>query len=381
MRKLMEFTEEKGEGNTGEHTESLKTLDEDALNDNKLVTSVEARLKNLRGLEREADDSAEYEDTEDRSTPPVPDDETEEDDSEADDSDDSDDSTPVDDSEDGKDPVTIPEAYVRAAIHQGWKQEDIDGLVKHSPDLALTTLTSCYNSVNNATKEWSELGRAKIEQERAAAEADSKSKDDSVNVDPLVNKLKETYGDDPLIDTVAELLKRNKVEQSKHQQDPRDLYSTATARANAAANASVDARVNAFFGSDAMKPYEEFYGKVGLSQSINDLTNGQQEHRLSVMEQAECILGGMRMRGMNPSIEEVLEKAHLVVTEPIREQVIRNSIKKTAKQRESSMMFRPAKSKKTSSAIDTKHQGKPKTRQELIERTEQRLAKVPGLRS
>lgn len=374
MRKAMEF---ESEGNSGEHTEALKELDEKALEEPELVNSIDARLKNLRKLESELDES----DSETESPiPEVPDDDVEEDDDQAADEDDLEDDSKAEDVEDSKDgPVTIPEAYVRAAIHQEWKQDDIDELIKQNPELALKTFSNCYNSVNNATKEWSAIGRAKIEEERRKAEADVTVPDSKPDIEPLLEKLRESYGNDPLVETVAKLLEQNSKAAEPKANDAtrsKDLYATATERANKAADASTDTRINTFFNSDGMKPYEEFYGKLGLSQSVRDLTNGQQEHRLSVLEEAECILTGYRMRGIEPSIESVLEKAHLVVTEPIREQVIRDGLKSSAKKREKGMTFRPSKSKKTGSAVKTTDNAKPKTRQELVNKVSEKMNQV-----
>jgi hypothetical protein len=385
MKKLDESLEQM-ESNTGDHTESLKELDENAIEDPALVNTVDGRLANLRKLESGIDDSAEVDDEIESPIPDVPEDETEEDDGQAADEDDSGTSTPK--AEDGKDSqekntVEIPEAYVRAAIHQGWKQDDVDALIEANPELALTSLASCYNSVTNASREWSALGRAKIQSERDSVESKTTSQEEP-DIAPLVDKLKESYGNDPLIEVVTKLLQRDTKNESggstTNAQQPADLYKTATQRANATADASIDARVAAFFESSELKPYEEYYGSIGLSQSINDLTNGQQEHRFNVMEEAECILTGLRMRGVDATVEQVLEKAHLLVTEPIREQVIRNSLKDTTVKRKKTL--RPSKSKKTSTAVSASvNSGKPKNRQELLNRVDQRLASVPGLRN
>ena len=384
---MREMAKELTEGNAGDHTEGLKEIDEKAITEPELVNTVEERLKSLNELVS-GDDLAELPDD---GSDPIPDPPDEVDDGveiekEADELDDDDPTLGKEDvntdGEDGND-VTIPDAYVRAAIHNGMKQEDVDFLVKQDPKLALSTFTSMYNSVTNASKEWSQLGRAKVDQERKIAEADSKrvAEQSQHDIDPLIDKLKETYGDDPLIGLATRFLSTKivKAENGLPALQPADLYHTATAHANASANASTDARVNVFFGSNAMKPYEDFYGTMGLSQSFNDLSNGQQEHRLNVMQEAEYIMTGLRMRGIDLPVEQVLEKAHLVVTEPIREQVIRENLKKNAVTRKKAMTFRPSKSKKTTNAV-VDSQRKPQSRQELLSRVEQRLAGVPNLR-
>ncbi|MHA1962616.1 MAG: hypothetical protein ACW99U_20680, partial [Candidatus Thorarchaeota archaeon] len=81
MRTLNE-TGAKSEGNTGDHTEELKTLDENAITDDKLINTVEGRMDFLRTMEREAD-SAESEEVDETPIPDVPEDELEEEDDQA----------------------------------------------------------------------------------------------------------------------------------------------------------------------------------------------------------------------------------------------------------------------------------------------------------
>lgn len=372
---------ENAEGNTGEHTEGLKTLDEGAITDDKLVDVVEDRMDFLRSVQQE-EEPAELDDDSQTPIPDVPEDKPVEKNGQAAVKAESDDPTPEKDSStDGQegDTVTIPDAYVRAAVHQGWDKADIDGLIENNPELALKTLTSCYNSVTAAGKEWSALGRAKIDSLREAAETGNVEPEDKT-IEPLLAKLKENYANDPLIEVVGKLLKANAAKPKvstpvvSSQQQQADLYHTETQRATAAANASVDQRVNSFFSDANMGPYEEFYGKLNLSQTVGDLTNGQQLHRAQVMEEAECILTGFRMRGIEPTIESVLEKAHLIVTEPIREQVIRSDLKKKVTSRTKTL--RPAKSKKSGSASTQSNNVKPRNRQELLSKVGQKLAQV-----
>lgn len=381
MRKAMELTE--SEGNTGDHKESLKTLDENAITDKNLINTVEGRMGFLKDIGKEVEPD-EVDEELDTPIPDVPEDEPEEENGQAAVKSESNTESEAEENKDGQDtPVSIPDAYVRAAIHQGWKQEDVDDLVKQNPELALKTLTSTYNSTVNANKEWSALGRAKIDQERVAAETHTATQALAAlpNITPAeAKKLREEYGDDPavikLIENAERVPANSKVEINVQQ--PADLYRTATARANVAANASVDQTVATFFTAGEMSAYEEFYGKVSLSQSINDLTNGQQEHRLAVLEHAEQIMTGMRMRGMNPTVPEVLEKAHLIVTEPIREQVIRSNLKKSALQRKKGTTLRPSKSKKSGSAVNTSGQQKPRNKQELVSKVSANLTRIFG---
>lgn len=368
------------EENSEEHSEKegLKALDTAAIENPELVTSVQARLNNLNAITKEVDDPAVSEEEPDGSIPEVKDDSDVEDDDQAELEEESDDSTPVAKDTDGSD---IPDAYVRAGLHRGWEQDVIDELIKSNPELAKKTLEACYLEVNNASKEWSALGRARRDQElkdvNKTATETTEQKD--IDVTPVVEKLKKEYPDDPLIDSVVKVLEQTTKMANAKPQVPQgqQQYQTATARANATANASMDQRINNFFGSDVMKPYAKFYGKLELGQSVTDLSSGQQQNRLAVLDDAEMILSGHRMHGIDLDVIKALEKAHFVVTEPIREQVIRDNLKVAATKRKKSMTLRPSDSKRSP---QSESQGKPKNRSELISKVEQKLASVPGLR-
>lgn len=376
---------ELNEGNDGEHSEGLKKLDVAAVENPELVSSVEERLRNLNAITREEDEPAVSDEDLEDSTPDVTDDDEVKDDEQADDSDDSDDSTPVvkDDAKgSGKEEISIPESYKRAAAHRGWNQEVIDELIESNPELAKKTFEACYLEVNNASREWSALGRANRDQalqEQDKATVETTVEEKGIDVKPMIDKLRKEYADDPLIDGVAKLLEDTaKMANAKPKvqvQQGQDRYQVATARANAAANAAVDQRVNNFFSADVMSPYGKFYGKLDLGQSIGDLSAGQQQNRLAVIEEADMIMSGHRMRGIELKVEEALEKAHFVVTEPVREQVIRDNLKTTATKRKKSMTFRPSKSKQSPR---NESQGKPRNRKELISKVDRKLADVFG---
>lgn len=377
---------------TEEHSdekEGLKEFDSAATVDNpELVSSVQERLNNLNDITKEDEPAVSDEESED-STPEVTDDDsTVKDDSQAEPEDDSDDSTPDDSTtkdDSGKKEVSIPDAYVRAAIHRGWKQDVIDELVENNPELAKKTLESLYLDVNNASKEWSAIGRAvrdrELEKQNLETTVEQTVDKTDLDVSPMVKKLRESYTDDPMIDAVVKVLEdTTKMANAKPQvpvQQGQDQYQTATARADASANAAIDQRVNNFFNADIMAPYGKFYGKIELGQSIKDLSSGQQENRWAVLDNAEMIMVGHRMRGIDLKTEEALEKAHFMVTEPVREQVIRDNLRTTATKREKSMTLKPSKSKRSSR---DESQGKPKNRKEFIRKVEQKMASVPGFR-
>ncbi|KKL73539.1 hypothetical protein LCGC14_2073880 [marine sediment metagenome] len=368
MRKVTEYQEQATE-TEAKHAEPLKDANV-AVEDVKLVNTVQERLDNLREITQEETTVSDEED--DDSTSEVTDDSTVEDDSQTESQTESTEST----SEAETKESDIPDAYIRAAIHQGWDQEVVDDLVKTNPELAKKAFENCYLSVNNASREWSELGRAKIEAERKQVEV-STATETAVQEDPntkaLITKLEKEYPDDPLIDVViAGLKSKPKVQPVKQVPQQQQNYETATARANVAGNLAIDQRVNAFFNADVMKPYEKFYGKLELGQIPEDLANGQQLNRLTVLQEGEFIMAGHNSRGQKIEVEQALEKAHYIVTEPIRKQVIRDGLKATMTKRKKSMTLRPSDSKRTGDSLNT-GLSKPRNRSELELSVQQKL--------
>ena len=366
----------------GEHTESLKTLDEQAIEDPKLVNTVQERLDHLNELTKDEDfnrlgekKTTVSDEEDDDSTSEIKDDSDAQDSDQTESQTETDDSTSEAESKDGE--INIPDAYMRAAVHHGLNKEDVDDMVKNNPESAMKLLESCYLSVNNASREWSELGRAKIEAERAKpaqAVVETVEQEDPKTT-ALIAKLRKEYVDDPLIEVVIKDLesKPKPVQQPVSQQQ--QGYETATARANAAGNLAIDQRVNAFFGADTMTPYEKFYGKLELGQIPEDLANGQQLNRLTVLQEAEFIMAGHGARGQKIEVEQALEKAHFIVTEPIRKQVIRNGLKATATKRKNSMTLRPSDSKRSSDSLNA-GSSKPRNRSEVEIATQQKLDSI-----
>ncbi len=353
----------------GDHTESLKKLDVAAIEDPVIVDAVQEKLDVVYDNE-----TAVPEEEPDDSTPEVKDDSAVKDNSQAELEEKPDGSTPEAEKKDGD--VEIPDAYVRAAIHQKWSQKDVDDLVESNPELAKRTFENCYNSVVQASRDFSEIGRAKMELDRQQVGVQTATETverEDPNTTALITKLEKEYPDDPLIDVVVAGLK-SKIKPVKTQPvSQQQGYEVATARANVAANAAIDHRVNSFFGADDMKLYNKFYGKLELGQIPEDLSNGQQQNRLHVLQEAEFIMAGHGVRGQKIEVEQAMERAHLIVTEPIRTQIVRDSLKATATKRKKSMTLRPSESKRSS---DTTDSSKPRNRREMENAVQQKLDSV-----
>jgi len=359
------------------HPAGSKTLDVAAIEDPALLRTVEGRMANLNKITgREPGKNPAVLDVED-DDPTLDDDTDVEDDDKDDDgqaaSDDDDgNSTPEkeekdEDKEKDKDAVEIPEAYVRAAIHSGWATEDIEEFVKVSPTVAAKTFENLYNSTNKASREWAAIGRASRKEADKTQESNRPDKLEyggvdiaalkkEFDIDPAVEKMLEgsNASNKKLVDALNQLTEGKAVTQDTSRADRSVKYY------DVATEAAEEQQVNNFFATDGMKLYSKFYGEIGIGETWEDLPRTQAKNRFAVYQTADQLLAGATMQSQPMGLAEALERAHLLVTEPMREEVIRSGIKKTVTKRRNSMVFRPSegKGKKNDG-------GKPKTKGDL----------------
>ncbi|KKM83220.1 hypothetical protein LCGC14_1311600 [marine sediment metagenome] len=351
-------------GNTGEHTEKLR--DSNAETDPNMLNSVEDRLANLREL---TSDTVKQADDTEENAEPTPEEKEEDqagedddsgvstpdkdDDSDKDGKDDKDGENDKDDQED-KD---LPPAFLRAAVHRGWKEEDATKFFEENPDAAIRTFQNCYMDVNNASREWARIGKAKQDAGSVRIDA-SDAKPNAGKVD--VDKLAKDYD---LDDAVVEQLREQQKVIDSMSQEPVSVEP----QRNAAADPNHVLQLNNFFGSEFLRDYDKFYGALEMGQNWNDLSGGQYDNRFRVLEQADLIILGAEASGqvIDPLI--ALERAHMVVSEPVREQVIRDGIKDTATKRRKSMTIRPSSGTRSTKSVasDVSNKVGSRSREEL----------------
>lgn len=292
-------------------------------------------------------DSQDSQDSEDQSS----DSSTEEDDSTSDDSDD----VSKDDSADTQDQKpAIPDNYYRAAIHAGWKPERIDKLYQSDPEGTLEFLKENHEKVNNLTNQFSLVGRKARELE----EKPPAKPEPTVNVEDF----RKAYEEDPAA-AIAEALNKVQtapvIQQQPAKQDDQQASLTAIETMN-----------NFFIAAD-MEGYKDFYGE-SKSLQWNDVTPGQYANRIAVVNRADEILAGAAFLKTNVTVREAIERAHMQITSPIVEKVIRNKIISQVKKKASGVTLRPAKSK---SVVPTGTKGQL-TEQEIEEKVKERFAKL-----
>jgi hypothetical protein len=234
-------------------------------------------------------------------------------------------------------PKAIPDSHYRAALHMGWKPEDIGELYDKSPEVALKTLAKCYEQVNATSKQLGELGQRarQMREQPAAPAAPQPSRKEAV-----MKKLKEEYEDNPIIDLLGELIP------DQAQPTPRQAPESPAPQAPTVdQEIAIRQQINTFFTADEMDVFQDFYGATSQAGDWSLLTPGQRANRIEVCNRAQNILDGATMAGMQVSTAEAMERAHLEVTAPIAEQFVRERIVKSAQKRAAGVTLKPSGSK------------------------------------
>ena len=229
------------------------------------------------------------------------------------------------DEEQTEETIELPDAYYRAAVHRGWKPEEIKEFFDSSPEIAKRTFANIYEGVNQSSKEFADLGRLKLEQQRQPAKPKESPDTSSKGVD--VDKLRETYGkEEPLVDVIIAMKEQNKllVEQNQKQASQQQT------RVSDKELKVLEQQIDGFFADDDLKLYEDFYGPgknaTGGMTQPNELTPGNRANRAALLELGDQLIAGTALQGRELSVSEALNLAHLSITAPIKEQKIRESI-------------------------------------------------------
>jgi Ni,Fe-hydrogenase I large subunit len=110
---------------------------------------------------------------------------------------------------------------------------------------------------------------------------------------------------------------------------------------------AVRQQISTFFADPDLEAYSEFYGPAkgadGSAVSTwEHLTPGQRANRLSMLERAQLILDGAEATGLKLSTTEAMERAHLEVSAPIAQQIVREKIKASVVKRAKGVTIKPS---------------------------------------
>jgi len=267
----------------------------------------------------------------------------------------------------------LTQAEIRAAIHCKWSEEDIKELAKVNPVLAKKTCAKFLESTNDLSKKFSELGKVQVKKEpEPKVEPKPESKPEKKTVD--FTALEKEYEGDPIVGVLKQVVERNDVLATEVEslRSSGTLNGSKVSDAQAQEDAAIAQQIDGFFNRPDITEYEDVYGKVEKdSKDWDDLTQGQIKKRWSLVEQANLIMLGAQQQGMEMPMDEAFERAHLLVTDDVREQTIRKKIKAKAVKRAKNITFEPNSSTKVAGS------GK-KTKTEIEAKAGQDLQKVFG---
>jgi len=270
-----------------------------------------------------------------------------------------------------KDEPQLSDAYYRAAIHSGMNEAEIKKFMGVDPDLALKTFGNLYESMNRTSQEFADLGRFKKEQAAKGADNAPENKSGFDKIDTTA--MRTEFGDD-----VADQF-------DKQQEQLAALYDKQAAAAPVTSSSDRELQdertknaveqVEVFFNSKDMAKYEQTYGITKKDDvEWTGLMPNARMNRVAVVDSAIELIDGAAVAGRVITVPEALERAHLMVTQPIRDKIIRDDIIGKVVKRSRSITLKP--SGKVADSVD-KSKG-PKTASEVEDSAAARLAKVFG---
>jgi hypothetical protein len=267
--------------------------------------------------------------------------------------------------------TTLPAAYHRTAKARGWTDQEISDFHKANPDLAIKTFERMHESRTKEINEWAELGRKNRGVQPGSSTAPSSvppppaTPAATTALKPInVAEMVEKYGNQELIEALAgplnqaiEALTPIIAETNRNQ-----------ATAKQTAQEGLNKTIQGFFGSAEMKPFAAIYGPASFAAK----TPEQAAKFEKVLETADALISGAAFQGRTLDVSEALVLAHDSVASGVKETVIRDAIRKDVTKRGKGITLRPtAQGRRTAG-------GAPRDRQELLQRTEDRLAGAFG---
>jgi len=260
----------------------------------------------------------------------------------------------------------VPDAHRRSAKARGWTDDEIDGFASADVELAQKTFERMHTSRIQEVNEWAAQGRETRKTPVSPTPTTPTEPTESVLKPIDVVAMVTKYGNDneelirelatPInaaIDALTPLIKDATENASRTRETQQQVLAKT---------------IDDFFGNTSMAAFEPVYGKTW-----DALTPEQMKKRDTVLEMADALVAGARLQGRGLDIVEAMTMAHDVVASSAKETAIRDDIRKTVVKRAKSITLKP-----NSSGTKPSSGSRPKDEQELLARTDERLAKIFG---
>ncbi len=275
----------------------------------------------------------------------------------------------------GDETLTLPASHIQTALRLGISEDKVKELFDKDPEFMISALGELHAGENKLSAQYAQMGRAVHKNQLAEQKATAGDETPPKSFVDL-EKLRSRFDSDDeeaatLIDGVVKPLNDALVEMQKQmdqrvQPDGQPAYNQQEERA-------IQSEVNNFFDNDQLKDFREYYGTVKAGEDPRtSLTGAQFKHRGDICSEGNLIRIGAEFSGQKLTISDVLQRAHLQLTEPMREEMIREEISSKIKKRAKGLSIK-AGAKKVPKTPSSKDAGK---QLEIV--TKARLAKVFG---
>jgi hypothetical protein len=216
-----------------------------------------------------------------------------------------------------------------AAQLGGWKQQDIEDFIVSNPVLARVTFSNMAAGYNNLSLQYAQAARQgiaptqQLQQAAATTQAQMSALDELLAKPEKLKALADTAGEELMKNFIKPLLDERKAAVE-------DRQFIAGLRREALVR-----EINTSIEDLAKGGFEGFYGKTA------ETTQQQHDNRFKVGQVADQIRAGAQMQGVNMSIKDALNRAHLIVTADQVKAQVRKEITATVKRRATQITARP----------------------------------------
>ena len=287
------------------------------------LAAVDAKLAVLRGDVPEENNDVDETPVDDQEPVTEPD-QTDADDTDSDKSDAGDDT----DSEAADDDLPmLPSGHRLAALAKGYTTEEVDHFLKTHPDEAMGRFGELFDERKKESAMWSDRGRRLAQTDQSVVEPPkvlADPKDPAATPLFVAKALAEEFGNEDLINALVPRLntmieESNTLKQERAQTADRDRKRQESYLLQV---------TDEFFGSKAMEPSKETYGT-----GYGSATEEQMTQRMKLLNQADEIAKGAADHGREIPDLEALERAHMILSQGSRDEIIRQGIRDELKQR------------------------------------------------
>jgi len=257
----------------------------------------------------------------------------------------------------------LPSGHRRAALARGYTSEEIDFYLQSNPEDATARFKEIFGEWQEENSRWSQRGRQLIQADGTPEKKPPVKEGEfqpvpHADIKALVEKHGGEY-EDLIKDLVAPLNagidRINSMGEglTKSQEfiDSNEEKALATI-------------VDNFLGSKEMSSFADTYGK-----DVATATEEQVKNRMELFGEADNLIAGAKAHGKSITVEDALNRAHLILSQGTRDEVIRQQIRDSMKKRTKTIKS----SHKADSPAKT---NEPISEEELEKRTEARMREL-----